>query len=62
MTIAQEFIKRFNESGAIFEVIEDQLISMAIDGKHLGEGLIYLFDDNSIIRATPTDTDYKYYI
>ena len=62
MTIAQEFINRFDETGAIFDIVEDQMIGIAIDGKHLGDGVIYLFDDNSIIRATPTDTDYKYYI
>ena len=62
MTIAQEFINRFSEPGVIFDIIEEQLIDMSIDAKHLGDGVVYLFDDNSIIRATPTNTDYKYYI
>ena len=62
MTIAQEFINRFKESGVIFDLIEDQLIEMSIECQHLGDGLIYLFDDNSIIRVNPSIEPYKYYI
>ena len=62
MTIAQELIKRFNESGVIFDLVEEQLIDMSTECQHLGDGLIYLFDDNSTLRVNPSTEPYKYYI